>query len=213
MMNVKTLTKERSLPQLFQPTLTVFAAAVASLFLATPSQAFELVFSSPNVVSSVKGASFTLPSTGVTSLYDVTLRQGTVGELYGTPPTFDVTNEADAVAIMDASAQGINFYAANVSSNLSFGVPGIDVFYLPYGIDQSTGSIRILASRSRYACVGSFCSVNPTLVSLDPGDPLIYAEVTAVPEPLTILGAATAVGFGASFKRRLAKVTKENKNS
>jgi hypothetical protein len=28
----------------------------------------------------------------------------------------------------------------------------------------------------------------------------------AVPEPLTILGAATAAGFGASFKRRLAKV-------
>ena len=38
-------------------------------------------------------------------------------------------------------------------------------------------------------------------------------ELVAVPEPLTILGAATAVGFGASFKRRLAKVTKENKNS
>ena len=36
---------------------------------------------------------------------------------------------------------------------------------------------------------------------------------TAVPEPLTMLGAATAVGFGTAFKRRLAKVTKENKNS
>lgn len=33
-----------------------------------------------------------------------------------------------------------------------------------------------------------------------------------VPEPLTILGATTAVGFGASFKRRSAKVTKKNKN-
>lgn len=32
----------------------------------------------------------------------------------------------------------------------------------------------------------------------------------AVPEPLTILGAATAIGFGANFKRRLAKA-KENK--
>jgi len=206
MMNVKTLTRERSLLQPFQPTLTIFATAVASLFLATPSQAFELVFSSPNVVSGVKGASFTLPSTGVTSLYDVTLRQGTVGELYGTPPTFDVTNEADAVAIMDASVQGINYYAANVSSNLSFGVPGINVFYLPYGIDQSIGSIRILASRSYYPGT-------PTLVSLDPFDPLIYTEVTPVPEPLTMLGSAAAVGFVAAFNRRLAKVTKEKKNS
>ncbi len=32
----------------------------------------------------------------------------------------------------------------------------------------------------------------------------------AVPEPLTILGAATAVGFGASFKRKLAKKQKQN---
>jgi hypothetical protein len=48
-------------------------------------------------------------------------------------------------------------------------------------------------------CTGSSCFATGTLV--------------AVPEPLTILGAATAVGFGASFKRRLAKVTKENKNS
>ena len=31
---------------------------------------------------------------------------------------------------------------------------------------------------------------------------------TAVPEPFTILGSATALGLGASFKRRLAKATK-----
>ncbi|MEB3190696.1 MAG: PEP-CTERM sorting domain-containing protein [Snowella sp.] len=30
----------------------------------------------------------------------------------------------------------------------------------------------------------------------------------AVPEPFTILGSATALGLGASFKRRLAKATK-----
>jgi hypothetical protein len=49
MMNVKTLTKERFLLQSFQPTLTVFAAAVASLFLATPSQAFSLLNSQGNI--------------------------------------------------------------------------------------------------------------------------------------------------------------------
>lgn len=31
----------------------------------------------------------------------------------------------------------------------------------------------------------------------------------AVPEPLTILGAATAAGFGAAFKRRLNKENKK----
>jgi hypothetical protein len=43
-----------------------------------------------------------------------------------------------------------------------------------------------------------------------PTDPNPVTRTTApgqaVPEPLTILGAATAAGFGASFKRRLAKV-------
>jgi len=36
----------------------------------------------------------------------------------------------------------------------------------------------------------------------------IRGQNVAVPEPLTILGAATAVAFGASFKRRLAKTKK-----
>lgn len=34
----------------------------------------------------------------------------------------------------------------------------------------------------------------------------------AVPEPLTILGAATAIGFGANFKRRLAKAKQSKKS-
>ena len=37
------------------------------------------------------------------------------------------------------------------------------------------------------------------------------APGTAVPEPLTILGAATAAGFGAAFKRRLAKAKDHQK--
>ena len=37
------------------------------------------------------------------------------------------------------------------------------------------------------------------------------APGTAVPEPLTILGAATAAGFGAAFKRRLAKAKDNQK--
>ena len=36
-----------------------------------------------------------------------------------------------------------------------------------------------------------------------------YSVAAAVPEPLTILGAATAVGFGATFKRRALKNNKK----
>jgi hypothetical protein len=39
-----------------------------------------------------------------------------------------------------------------------------------------------------------------------------YSVTSAVPEPLTILGAMTAVGFGAGFKRKLAKSQKERKD-
>ena len=35
----------------------------------------------------------------------------------------------------------------------------------------------------------------------------------AVPEPLTILGAVTAAGFGAGFKRKLAKSKKDEKDA
>jgi Flp pilus assembly protein protease CpaA len=35
------------------------------------------------------------------------------------------------------------------------------------------------------------------------------APAAAVPEPLTILGAATAMGFGAAFKRRALKNNKK----
>ena len=36
-----------------------------------------------------------------------------------------------------------------------------------------------------------------------------YAPNTPVPEPLTILGAGTAIAFGAGFKRKLAKAKKK----
>jgi hypothetical protein len=39
------------------------------------------------------------------------------------------------------------------------------------------------------------------------------AATTAVPEPLTILGAMTAAGFGAGFKRKLAKSKKDEKDA
>lgn len=39
----------------------------------------------------------------------------------------------------------------------------------------------------------------------------VTIRLSAVPEPLTILGAMTAVGFGAGFKHKLAKYQKEKK--
>jgi hypothetical protein len=47
-------------------------------------------------------------------------------------------------------------------------------------------------------------------------DDLTFSPVTsssAVPEPLTILGAVTAAGFGAGFKRKLAKSKKDQEDA
>lgn len=41
----------------------------------------------------------------------------------------------------------------------------------------------------------------------------ITSTPAAVPEPLTMLGAATAIGFGANFKRRLAKLKQAKKDA
>ncbi|WP_082162489.1 PEP-CTERM sorting domain-containing protein [Crocosphaera watsonii] len=43
----------------------------------------------------------------------------------------------------------------------------------------------------------------------DSGSAYLFTTGQTVPEPLTILGAGTAVAFGASFKRKLAKKNKK----
>lgn len=86
---------------------------------------------------------------------------------------------------------------------------GLSVQDFNYKTSNTTASGTGTAGTDRYAGVhvaginsnasGAVASGTPTYVpTTAPGQ--------AVPEPLTILGAATAAGFGAAFKRRLAKV-------
>ena len=56
--------------------------------------------------------------------------------------------------------------------------------------------------------VDSFWSRNSDDINLRPQLKLDF-DVQPVPEPLTILGAGTAIAFGAGFKRKLAKVKKK----
>ena len=71
---------------------------------------------------------------------------------------------------------------SNDSAYLGFIVPPLNTFYV-------TDTITVNAN-------GSLTSVSNTYV--------------AVPEPLTMLGAMTAAGFGVGFKRKLAKAGKKN---
>jgi hypothetical protein len=186
-----------------QQALFIAATVITTATIgSSPSQAFELTFSSPNVLSGIKGVSFTLPSTGVTKTYDVTLEEGTIFDLYGNPPKFDVVTEMDARVAMEESAQGINFYLASVSPDLLF--LGKDIFYIPYAIAPVTEVGSYWSSGKKFNDDGT-----PAIVirQVDfPADiPVVYARLRAVPEPLTIFGTVTAMAFGAIFKRKLNK--------
>jgi len=55
--------------------------------------------------------------------------------------------------------------------------------------------------------------INPLSVNLNGSGSFVWAvgsASSAVPEPLTILGAMTAAGFGVGFKRKLGKSKKDN---
>jgi len=52
---------------------------------------------------------------------------------------------------------------------------------------------------------------NPSYTRLD--NVSVTDSASAVPEPLTILGAMTAAGFGAGFKRKLAKSKKDQEDA
>ena len=59
--------------------------------------------------------------------------------------------------------------------------------------------------------IGTRSNNNIQLVNNLVEQDLVYAvtEGTPIPEPLTILGAGTAIAFGAGFKRKLAKAKKK----
>ena len=96
--------------------------------------------------------------------------------------------------------------------------------FVGYNIELLAGNTVIASNNSITPAPGTFSLVNVHYTSSD-NDPLIgqslgirlssfgiqtnfdnvTLEATAVPEPLTILGAVTAIGFGTMFKRKVAK--------
>ena len=126
--------------------------------------------------------------------------------------------------------------SSNLDGNYSFNISGSDLWAAAYSVDDSTniaagtyfpstskswgentvarassptlsnfsnqslsGTWRLTISDNGAGDTGSFQSFTVS------GD----ATTSAVPEPLTILGAMTAAGFGVAFKRKLAKSQKQ----
>ena len=83
------------------------------------------------------------------------------------------------------------------------------MFAFDYFLDFS---LRGQVSSSNWRIVGGFAeSYSRWYTGTTPYQYAVAVE--SVPEPLTILGAITATGFGVAFKRKLAKSTKDQKDA
>lgn len=185
-----------------QFSVPIATAGITTCIVSLPSQAVELVFSSPGVIKGINGVSFTLPSTGISRTYNVILERGTVNDIDGTPPLFDVFTEEDALAAMNASAQGINFYITNVSENLSFESLGTDVFYIPYFTD----SVNVVASSSKRKQEPPGL-IEVGFIDLPVDVEVVYTRLIQVPEPTSTLGLLSLgiIGAGATIKRQVKR--------
>ena len=180
----------------------IATVGITTCIVSLPSQAVELVFSSPGVIKGINGVSFTLPSTGISRTYNVILERGTVNDIYGTPPLFDVFTEEDALAAMNASAQGINFYITNVSENLSFESLGTDAFYIPYFTDSV--NVDVSSSKRKEQSPGL---IEVGFIDLPVDVEVVYTRLIQVPEPTSTLGLFSLgiLGAGATIKRQVKR--------
>ena len=117
-----------------------------------------------------------------------------------------------------AASSGLIDGVANVGTNLFPGNPittGVSLSNLNLANYIGNGTSTFIAT-GRVSSGSYSGTADSDQVSFG-GSSLLSANATvtytytaaAVPEPLTILGAATAVGFGAAFKRRALKNNKK----
>jgi hypothetical protein len=204
--------------------LVALAAAAGFLGNHAPAKAYDVFFNAPNVLGGIRNVWITLPSTGVTGLYDVILKQGTLADVYGTPPVADLDTASDAQALMDASATGINAYLnANIGTPLYFAVSGESGYVIPYGsiFTNSSGEQRIGVSISVPHCLPGFywdpvanvCrifagilekapQITPVLGDLSPLTMTVWTDVQPVPGPLPLAGGVAAWGWARTLRRR-----------
>ncbi|MDJ0729844.1 MAG: LEVG family PEP-CTERM protein [Crocosphaera sp.] len=116
-------------------------------------------------------------------------------------PTNDSLNFADATVLQTNGTliSGDNPILAGEDSNISFQVwQNVNFITLKLGFDNPNGSRT--GDGVDFQIVDSTDDTSP-----QGGEP--------VPEPLTILGSAAAVGFGGLFKKKLAKSSKKKNQS
>lgn len=117
-----------------------------------------------------------------------------------TPLTGGFTLDNATVTFSDVMVNSLTFSAADVFNvDVAGGVTAIDWL-------DSENNLLSLVFNSPLTSSGGTITLDNVVSSFTPFDSGVPVEitgsVTAVPEPLTLLGAATAIAFGTSFKRK-----------
>lgn len=199
--------------------LLIGMATVAGVFTSSlPAKAHQVFFNAPNVLGGIRNVPITLPSTGVTSLYDIILRKGTLQSIYGSPPSIDLDNATDAQVLMQRSADAINAYASANTGVPFFYEPNIETFFLPYGSpfqDQGSGVQLVNVSASDSVPTtgpGSIPTHKRVTVSFrqvptqEGGS--VWADLQPVPGPLPVAGGLVGWRWARRLRRRTTMATK-----
>ena len=171
--------------------------------LSQPAQAAALNWNFFYTASNVGGA-------GVTGTVNAILT--TDGTGYDTTTLYNITSISGTAN--GSNITGLwttNFPGQNYTADNKFrwnGTTGIILSFDGIAFSNSASKLNNIyqgnSSLRNYFMSTSGASANDGSVSFSSLTP-----AAAVPEPLTILGAVTAVGFGAGFKRKLAKSIKK----
>ncbi|MFM1842162.1 MAG: hypothetical protein RLZZ490_898 [Cyanobacteriota bacterium] len=116
------------------------------------------------------------------------------------PLTGGFTLDNVTVIFSDVMVDGLTFSAADVINvDVASGVTAIDWL-------DGESNLLSLVFASPLTVDGGTIALDSTVSSFTPFDGAIPLEITgsttAVPEPLTLLGAATAIALGSTFKRK-----------
>jgi hypothetical protein len=149
--------------------------------------------------------------------YDIDLYSGLAENLYGfTGENLTVTSQALAEGLMAASAEALNAFALTQPFNpnkppILFGDAGEIDFKIAWELDVITipGERFWNSSRSRWEQKPDRWEIVPVAVPWPADVPNVWADVTEVPGPLPILGAAAAFGYSRKLRKRIKSTEPE----
>jgi hypothetical protein len=170
----------------------------AIIFSTIPSAGFTAWLANENSTAS----KWIGPSNGVNGT------QGDPGGTYVYRTTFDLTgfNATTARLVFRATSDNPTTGVTLNGSSFNFTTPnrGFDAFSDPFTI--SSGFVAGV-NTLEFTVSNSSTFNSPSGLRVE----FLESTAAAVPEPLTLLGAGTALGFGALFKRKLTQGKTESK--